>query len=118
MRCSSLSNGVDLAGFWIRPCVVLFSTLVLLLASPKDGLAQNSHWGVSVSASPSWTITQRFRDLLSDEDETVNIEGSEFALGLVRASTLGGDVSFNYVRKPWKDGLGIASDSTDCFSPG
>jgi hypothetical protein len=76
-----------------------------------------SHWGVSVSASPEWTITQRFRDLLGDEDETVNIEGSEFAIGLVRGSTLGGDVSFNYVRKPWKDGLGFASDSTECFNP-
>ncbi len=118
MLCSRLSNGVDRTGFCLRPSVALFSTLVLLVASPKDGFAQNSRWGVSVSASPEWTITQQFRDLLSDEDETVNIEGSEFAVGLVRGSTLGGDVSFNYVRKPWKDGLGFASDSTNCFIPG
>jgi hypothetical protein len=118
MVCSRLSDAVDLVRFCIRPSVALFSTLVLLVASPKDGFAQDSHWGVSVSASPQWTITQRFRDLLSDEDETVNIEGGEFAIGLVRGSSLGGDVSFNYVRKPWKDGLGFASDGTDCFNPG
>jgi hypothetical protein len=97
--------------------VSVLGTLVLL-AFTSDGFAQNSHWGVSVSASPAWEITQRFRDLLGDEDEFVNIEGNEFAIGLVRGSTLGGDVSFNYVRKPWKDGLGFASDSTNCFNPG
>jgi hypothetical protein len=113
--CSRRSNGVDLARFCICPSIAL-TALVVVLASPKESFAQ-SHWGVGVSGSPEWVITQRFRDLLSDENETVNIEGSEFAIGLVRGSTLGGDISFNYVRKPWKDGIGFASDSTECFSP-
>jgi len=118
MVCSRLSDAVDLAAFCIRPSVALFSTLVLLVASPKDGFAQNSHWGVSVSASPEWTISERVRGILADEDETVNIEGGEFAIGLARGSTLGGDFSVSYVRKPWKDGIGFVSDNTDCFSPG
>src|SRR5262245_45272321 len=92
--------------------------VVLLLTSATNGLAQDSHWGVSVSAAPSWQITQRVRDLLADEGDVINIEGSEFTIGAVRGSTLGGDISFNFVRKPWKDGLGVTSDSTDCFSPG
>jgi len=95
----------------------LFSMLVLLLASPVNGFAQ-SHWGVIVSGSPAWTVTESVRDLLADEDETLNIEGTEFAIGLARGSTLGGDVSVSYVRKPWKDGLGLSSDRTDCFTPG
>lgn len=114
---SHLPIGVDFSRSCLRPSVALFSTLVLLLVAPTEGFAQ-SHWGVSVAASPAWTITERFRDLLGEEDETVNIEGSEFAIGLVRGSTLGGDVSFNYVRKPWKDGLGFASDSTECINQG
>jgi hypothetical protein len=96
----------------------LLGTLVLLLASATNGFAQNSHWGVGVSATPSWQITQRVRDLLADEGEVLNIEGNEFTIGAVRGSTLGGDISINFVRKPWKDGLGVSSDKTDCFTPG
>jgi hypothetical protein len=117
MLRSRLPNGVDFSRSCTRPSVALFSTLVLILVAPTEGFAQ-SHWGVSVSASPAWTITERSRELLADEDETVNIEGSEFAIGFVRGSTLGGDVGVSYVRKPWKDGLGFSSDTTDCFNPG
>jgi hypothetical protein len=91
-------------------------TLVVLLASATDVFAQNSHWGVGVSATPSWQITERVRSLLADEGDVLNIEGSEFTIGAVRGSTLGGDISINFVRKPWKDGLGVSSDTTDCFT--
>jgi hypothetical protein len=106
-----LPNGVDACRLG------LFSTLVLLLLAPTEVFAQ-SHWGVGVSASPAWKITARAKELLADEDETINIEGSEVAIGFVRGSTLGGDIGVSYVRKPWKDGLGFSADSTDCFSPG
>jgi hypothetical protein len=102
----------------VRRVLSSLGTLVLLLASATDGFAQNSHWGVGVSATPSWQITQRVKDFLADEDEVLNFEGSEFTIGAVRGSTLGGDISINFVRKPWKDGLGMSSDTTDCFNPG
>jgi len=102
----------------VRRVLSSLGTLVLLLASATNGFAQNSHWGVGVSATPQWQITQRVKDLLADEGEVLNFEGSEFTIGAVRGSTLGGDISINFVRKPWKDGLGISSDTTECFTPG
>jgi hypothetical protein len=102
----------------VRRGLPFLGTLVVLLASATNGFAQNSHWGVGVSATPSWQITQRVKDFLADEDEVLNFEGSEFTIGAVRGSTRGGDISINFVRKPWKNGLGISSDSTDCFNPG
>jgi hypothetical protein len=117
MLSSRLPTCVDFTRSCARPSVALLSTLVLLLMSPKEGFAQ-SHWGVSGWASPGWTLSERARALLASEDDIINIEGKEFAIGFVRGSTLGGDIGVSYVRKPWKDGFGFSEESTNCFSPG
>jgi hypothetical protein len=74
-----------------------------------------SHWGVRVSIAPTWEITDSVRNLLF-EDEEGTIKGSEFAIGFVRGSTLGGDWGVSYVRKPWEDGSGPTESGIDCFN--
>jgi hypothetical protein len=101
-----------------RAALAVTGALVLVLFAAPEASAQDSHWGVGASFTPGWTLAERVRDLLADEGETLNIEGTEFTIGLVRGSTLGGDWGVSFVRKPWKDGLGLSSSDTNCFSPG
>jgi hypothetical protein len=99
--------------------LVLIGSFTLALLSPTALFGQDaspSHWGVSASATPSWEISASVKELLGDEDETVNIKGSEFTIGFVRGSTLGGDWGVSYVRKPWDDGVGFSSSSTQCLT--
>jgi len=116
---SGVPAGVEFIRIF-RTSIALLSVLLFVLIFPRQSFAQDdgSHWGVSVSAAPEWTITKSVRDLLADEGDVINMKGSEFTVGFVRGSTLGGDWGVSYVRKPFKDGLGLSSTSTDCFSPG
>ena len=80
-------------------------------AAPEDP----SRWGVTASFTPSWTMAQQVKDLLSEPEDNLSVEGSEFTIGLARGSRLGGNISINYVKKPWKDGSGTSEHDQDCF---
>lgn len=104
-----------------RKNLVVAAAFMFCLVSPRHGFAQEadpSHWGVSFSATPAWTLAQQVKELLSDKGEELNIQGREVTIGFVRGSTRGGDAGVSFVRKPWKDGLGSSSSNVDCFSPG
>lgn len=93
--------------------------LVCLIVWPVASFAQtgeSSHWGVRVSFAPSWEISDSVRKVLFEEGEQGNISGSEFGIGFVRGSRLGGDWGVSYVRKPWDDGSGSTSTDQDCFN--
>jgi hypothetical protein len=88
------------------PRLVLPGTLVAIIClCPTPAAAQGggSHWGASVSFTPQWKAHDTFKDLLWTEEEG-DLEGSEFTVGIVRGSTLGGEWGVSYVRKPIKDG--------------
>lgn len=92
--------------------------LVGLTPTPATAQSDPSHWVVTASYTPQWKIATFVQDFLSDEDETINMEGTEFRIGMGRGSTKGGDWNVAYVRKPFKDGVASTSDSSFCFSPG
>jgi hypothetical protein len=101
---------------WI---VSLFSVVSLAIAPPafaQQTAGRDSHWGVTFSATPAWTIHEGFRKALFDGDGT--IQGSELTIGLARGSNLGGDIGISFVRKPWKDGSGTTETDESCFGPG
>jgi hypothetical protein len=90
----------------------LFVVVVLALAAnAAPALAQgnkDSHWGASVSLSPSWKANEKWQELLLVEGNGT-IEGSEMTVGLIRGSTLGGDWGVSFVKKSVKDGTTITS---------
>lgn len=105
----------------LRP---LLFTIVLVSACPLLAHAQgvapgptpsakSSHWGPTVSVTPSWTANDQWRSLLLSEGN-LPMEGSEFTVGLVRGSTGGGDWGVSYVRKRFKDGLVNNQSDSSC----
>lgn len=98
---------------------VLLSAMFIVTALAAPAAAQSSdpsHWGARVSFVKSWTMAQQVKDLLADDDSELNIDGSEFEIGFVRGSRLGGDWGVSFVRKPWKDGSGETTNDQDCFN--
>lgn len=87
----------------------------LAVAQPKTKPPKNPRWAVSFSVTPSWKIAPFIQNALSDDDETVNFEGSELTIGFGRGSRRGGDWGVNFVRKPFKDGLITEKSQTQCF---
>src|SRR5688500_7263228 len=78
--------------------VVLFAVLCL----PSLAAAQGSRWGVHASFAPSWKIPNRAAALM--DADTMDVQGSEFRVGIVRGRTLGGEWSLSFVQKSVKDG--------------
>lgn len=104
--------------------IASLSSAVALLVTASPAFAQSrqprppdpSHWGAQVSLVPSWTMAQSIKDLLADENSVINIDGSEFEIGFVRGSRLGGDWGVSFVRKPFEDGSGETTSDLDCFN--
>jgi hypothetical protein len=79
---------------------------------------EKSHWGVTFSSAPSWTISNSVKKVIFDSGSTGTISGSEFTFGFVRGSTHGGDFGVSFVRKPWKDGSGeTKAPQQNCITP-
>jgi len=98
-------------------CVALAVSAVPRIASAQT---KDKHWGVAASFSPSWTSIDSFKNSLYVEGGD-DLKGKEFSIGITRGSTLGGEWSVSYVRKPINDMTLTDSDqqcvSTDnCFS--
>jgi len=92
--------------------------VVALGASNAAAQSEPSHWAVTASFTPEWKILGSIQDLLSEDNGTpINMEGSEFSIGVGRGSTHGGDWNIAYVRKPFKDGVLQTSTDSNCFTP-
>jgi hypothetical protein len=81
-------------------------------------LSTTSHWGVSVSFTPSWKTLDSLKQVFVDGEGTV--EGTEFTIGIARGSMSGGDWSVSYVHKPIKDQTFVEIDQSceqvGCFT--
>lgn len=97
----------------MRTIMALMVITLGLTSVPHEAGAQDrrSHWGVTTGFTPNWTVPSNFK-ILWDAD-AVDYEGSEFRVGFVRGSELGGDWGVSFVRKPVKDGSVI--DKTSSF---
>jgi len=96
----------------VRPLalVVMISASVSIprVAAAQDG----SHWGVAASFTPKWTVPDRLK-VVFDADE-VDLESSDFTIGVARGRQTGGDWSVSFVRKAFKDGSSISDIGVDC----
>ena len=80
--------------------------VVLLVLAPTQAVAQEadpgheSHWGVSGGLVPHWIFPRALAEVWNlDTDMT----GSEFRIGIVRGSDLGGDWGVSFVKKVIRD---------------
>jgi len=99
----------------VRPQSCGLLALALLMASPVAAQRDRSGWGVSASFAPVWRVPPEAEILF--EVEPVDIQGSEFRIGIVRGRDLGGDWGVSFVRKRIKDGSTIGAASEQCFGP-
>jgi hypothetical protein len=74
-----------------------------------------SHWGASFSMTPSWNLASGLRNLIQDNSSSVDIQGSELTVGIVRGSRRGGDWGVSLVSKPFKDGSGFVQTGQFCL---
>ena len=88
-----------------------------LVPAPAAAQAPSSHWGVTVSFSPSAEAHETYRELVYEFEGSGSVKSAEFTIGVVRGSTRGGDWGVSFVRKPLKDGSRATESDTDCFQP-
>jgi hypothetical protein len=87
----------------------LLTFVLAFAAATGTARAQDAtRWGVAGSFAPSWKIAEQLSDLLIAVDRdaqtsAVNIQGSEFRIGVVHGRELGGDWSLSLVRKRFRD---------------
>ena len=65
--------------------------------------------------TPSWNLASALRNLIQDNSTSVDIQGSELTVWIVRGSRRGGDWGVSFVSKPFKDGSSFIQ--TDQFCP-
>jgi hypothetical protein len=79
------------------PLLVVASLLACTPAfaqEPDPG--RQSHWGISGSLVPRWEFPSALAEVWNLE---TNMKGSEFRIGVVRGSDLGGDWGISFVKK-------------------
>jgi hypothetical protein len=84
-----------------------------LLLLPASAFAQDSHWGVAFSITPKWNVPARFNSLF-DAETSVDLQSTDFSIGIARGKDQSGDWSVSYIRKSFKDGSSVSSVSTEC----
>ena len=63
--------------------------------------------------TPKWTVPARFNPLF-DAQTSLDIQSTDFSIGIARGKDQSGDWSVSYFRKSFKDGSSVSSVSTDC----
>ncbi len=99
----------------VKLCRALAVFVAVVGLTPARAHAQDSHCGAEDSFTPPRSAHEAFRDALLFEGDGP-IEGTEFAIGIVRGSTLGGDWGVSFVQKPFEDGIGSSRFDQNCFS--
>jgi len=76
---------------------LLVRSALVFLCMSGVAQAQDTHWGVTGSFVPTWTVPTQFSILLPGDQ--FDLRGSEFRIGVARGRELGGDWSVSLVRK-------------------
>jgi hypothetical protein len=80
--------------------------------------SKESHWGVLVSATPSWSVPNSIIDKVAG-DGGATIVGTQFTVGFVHGRAMGGDWGVTFVHEPVTDGSrGFSNDTTCGFTNG
>lgn len=87
----------------------------LLTASAAEA-QDESHWGATVSFSPTATAKDGFfKEMLINFEGEGQVRSSEFTVGLVRGSVRGGDWGVSLVKKSFEDGSSSVVTESSCF---
>lgn len=95
-------------------CVLVFVFLQFAFAGRAHAQSAEDRWGVTGTFVPKWAAMDDLK-ILWDDAQSLDYEGSEFRIGLLRGKHLGGDWSVTYLQRNVKEGSTIDSTST---SPG
>ena len=86
--------------------------LMCFLFLPSTSLAQNqTHWGVAAAFTPQWKVPSQLEELF---DGTVDLKGTDFAIGIVRGRHQGGDWGLSFIHKRMKDGSRVEKFEERC----
>ena len=84
--------------------LLIWSVLAFAVSGGTARAQDATRWGVAGTFVPTWTIADQLSDLLIAVDRdaqssSVDIQGSEFRIGVARGRELGGDWTLSLVRK-------------------
>jgi len=89
----------------------LLASLCMLVV-PTVALAQNeTHWGAAGSFTRQWKVPSQLEELF---DGTVDLKGTDFAIGIVRGRHRGGDWGLTFIHKQVKDGSRVEKFEEEC----
>jgi hypothetical protein len=118
-----------------RSCVRRIAALSLVIVagafvSPPAAFAQSkpeepAHWGAAVSFVPKWTIPSGSSALAAlgeavaaaGDQGPINVEASDFRIGVVRGKRLGGEWGVSFVKRSYKDGSTQGGFEQFCSGP-
>ena len=89
--------------------IIFVVVILLLVASPS--LAQDN-WGVSFALTPSWQTGPGVKQLFTAD--RIDMEGSEFRLGLVRGQELSSEWGISFVRTTIANDSSLEKDVVPC----
>ena len=94
--------------------VCAFAAL-LAFAAPAAAQSTRSQWGVTASFVPHWKVPSQAGPLF--EVAPVDMDGSDFRIGIVRGRDLSGDWGISFVRKHVEDGSTIGGEFGEACGP-
>jgi hypothetical protein len=88
------------------------AVLFFAVLMPAVAAAQNeTHWGVAAAFTPQWKVPSQLEELF---DGTVDLKGTDFAIGIVRGRHRGGDWGLSFIHKRVKDGSRVEKFEEEC----
>jgi hypothetical protein len=104
----------------------LFAFAVPAFAQTNDSTQpERPAWGVAVSLTPRWDISGgsdiigKLAEVWFERgDEGLDIEGSDFRIGVVRGTGMKGEWGVSFVRRSFKEGSTQGAIETNCFDSG
>ena len=88
----------------MRNITICIGFALLAWSSPAEAQFQfdEDFWGVSASFTPTWKSPREFRFLIGAED--LDLQGSEFRIGVVRGRVLDGEWGLSFVSQTIDEG--------------
>ena len=82
-----------------RRCAVgLFVACASMLPARANAQIDDTSWGITAGVSPQWSIPSTlFADLF--EADSLDVNGPEFRIGVIRGTTLGGEWGISLIHK-------------------
>jgi len=99
-------------------CVSALVVFQVVTAGSAEAQSATPRWGVTGTFVPTWNVLSDLKIMWNDA-QSIDYKGSEFRIGLLRGSDLGGDWSVTYLQKNVKqESIIDATETFDAFGTG